>query len=87
MVDLEKTSDTNAASPTSLRGSVLGDSSILNHYSEEHTDIGLELYQKSLQYDPEQLARDSIKVRMKLDYVVLPMICMTYMISFLDKQT
>jgi hypothetical protein len=87
MAHLEKSAGTNAGSPTSLRGSVLGHSSILDAHTEEHTDIGLELYQKSLQYDPDQLARDAIKVRRKLDYIVLPMICMTYMISFLDKQT
>lgn len=87
MTDLEKTLDTKATRPTSLNGSKLGHSSILNSHTEDHTDIGLELYQKSLQFDPDQLARDAIKVRRKRDYIVLPMMCMTYMISFLDKQT
>ncbi|RDW79858.1 major facilitator superfamily protein-3 [Coleophoma cylindrospora] len=52
-----------------------------------HTDKGLDLFQQSLQYDTEQLARDSVKVRRKLDFIVLPMMMTTYMLSFLDKQT
>jgi hypothetical protein len=53
MFDLEKTLDAKAASPTSLRGSELGHSSILNTHTEDHTNIGLELCLKSFQYDPE----------------------------------
>lgn len=50
-------------------------------------DIGFDLFQQSHQYDPAQLERDAIKVRRKLDFIVLPMMMMTYMLSFLDKQT
>ncbi|EEP78541.1 predicted protein [Uncinocarpus reesii 1704] len=52
-----------------------------------HTDIGFELYQQSLQYDQEELAKSVDKVRWKLDLMVLPMMMTTYMLSFLDKQT
>ncbi|KKY24387.1 putative mfs allantoate [Phaeomoniella chlamydospora] len=38
-----------------------------------HTDIGLGLFEQSRQYDPAQLEQDAIKVRRKLDFIVLPM--------------
>lgn len=50
-------------------------------------DLGKEYFEKSLQYDEAQLERDAIKVRRKLDFIVLPMMMTTYMLSFLDKQT
>ncbi|OJJ50264.1 hypothetical protein ASPZODRAFT_149629 [Penicilliopsis zonata CBS 506.65] len=52
-----------------------------------HGDIAQELFEKSLQYDPAELQRDAVKVRRKLDFIVLPMMMTTYMLSFLDKQT
>ncbi|EER24843.1 Major Facilitator Superfamily protein [Coccidioides posadasii C735 delta SOWgp] len=55
--------------------------------STVHKDIGLGLFQQSLQYDQEQLARDVGRVRWKLDLLVLPMMMTTYMLSFLDKMT
>ncbi|KAL1897878.1 hypothetical protein Sste5346_003730 [Sporothrix stenoceras] len=50
-------------------------------------ELGKEYFQQSQQYDEEQLKRDSVKVRRKLDFIVLPMMMTTYMLSFLDKQT
>ncbi|KAH6712288.1 MFS transporter [Leptodontidium sp. MPI-SDFR-AT-0119] len=50
-------------------------------------DIGYDLFQQSQQYDTTQLEIDSVKVRRKLDFIVLPMMMTTYMLSFLDKQT
>lgn len=38
-------------------------------------ELGKEYFQKSLQYDEYQLQRDSVKVRRKLDFMVLPMVC------------
>ncbi|KAF8860424.1 MFS allantoate transporter [Acephala macrosclerotiorum] len=55
--------------------------------AEKHADIAYDLFEQSHQYDPAQLEKDSIKVRRKLDFIVLPMMMMTYMLSFLDKQT
>ncbi|KAI1495497.1 MFS transporter [Biscogniauxia marginata] len=49
--------------------------------------LGKEMLQQSLQYDQAQLEADAIKVRRKLDFIVLPMMMTTYMLSFLDKQT
>lgn len=37
-------------------------------------DVGREYFEQSLQYDPAQLARDAVKVRRKLDFMVLPMV-------------
>lgn len=37
-------------------------------------EIGKEYYQQSLQYDQAQLERDSVKVRRKLDFYVLPIV-------------
>ena len=37
-------------------------------------ELGKQYYQQSLQYDEEQLKRDAIKVRRKLDFLVLPLV-------------
>lgn len=37
-------------------------------------ELGKEYFQQSQQYDEEQLKRDSVKVRRKLDFIVLPMV-------------
>ena len=37
-------------------------------------ELGREYFQRSLQYDEEQLKRDSVKVRRKLDFIVLPIV-------------
>ncbi|CAI6093136.1 unnamed protein product [Clonostachys chloroleuca] len=50
-------------------------------------ELGKAYFQQSLQYEEHQLERDSVKVRRKLDFYVLPLMMMTYMLSFLDKQT
>lgn len=50
-------------------------------------ELGKVYYQQSLQYDEQQLERDSAKICRKLDLCVLPIMMMTYMLSFLDKQT
>ena len=84
MSDVEKHPE--VTSPVSQNGSAQLEETTLEQ-SVEHTDLGRALYEKSLQYDEAQLQRDSIKVRRKLDWMVLPMMCTTYLISFLDKQT
>ncbi|RDW59325.1 putative Mfs allantoate transporter [Aspergillus mulundensis] len=50
-------------------------------------EVGKDYFQRSLQYDEAQLERDAVKVRRKLDFYVLPLMMITYMLSFLDKQT
>lgn len=37
-------------------------------------DIGYDLFEKSRQYDTVQLEIDAVKVRRKLDFIVLPMV-------------
>ncbi|KAI1380383.1 MFS general substrate transporter [Hypoxylon crocopeplum] len=57
------------------------------HRRNDLNELGKEMLQQSLQYDQAQLEADAIKVRWKLDLLVLPMMMTTYMLSFLDKQT
>lgn len=54
---------------------------LLSFLSERKNDpnvLGKELLKKALEYDPEQLERDAIKVRRKLDVIVIPMVCPPY---------
>lgn len=45
-------------------------------FNEKHADIGLGLFQQSHQYDTAQLELDAVKVRRKLDFILLPMVCL-----------
>lgn len=72
MADIEKTVGVDAPEITAHAGEtqeipakVLGG---------DHTDIGLDLFQQSHQYDVAQLEIDAVKVRRKLDFIVLPMV-------------
>lgn len=79
MADIEK-APVQAAEPEVELGttSTLSKSQrLLSFLSEEKNDpniLGKELLRKALEYDPEQLERDSIKVRRKLDFIVIPMV-------------
>ncbi|KAF2823129.1 allantoin permease [Ophiobolus disseminans] len=48
-------------------------------------DIGADLYLEVRQYSREELDAERKVVLRKIDWVIMPMICMTYMIQFLDK--
>lgn len=50
-------------------------------------DVAAGLFEQAMQYGPERLANDAIKVRWKLDLIALPMMMFTNMLAFLDKQT
>lgn len=50
-------------------------------------ELGRQLFEESQLYSEAQLQRDAIRVRRKIDFLILPMMMGTYMISFLDKQT
>lgn len=45
-------------------------------------ELGKEYFQQALQYDEEQLKRDAVKVRRKLDFIVLPMVSVFSFFSF-----
>jgi len=47
-------------------------------------DIGYDLFQQSHQYDLAQLERDGVRVRRKLDFIVLPMV---RMVSYIPDAT
>src|ERR1700761_7504965 len=79
--------DNDGIQLSAQRSSSLGVFDSIHKTNGAHTDVGLELFQRSLQYDQEQLAADVGRVRRKLDFLVLPMMMGTYMLSFLDKQT
>lgn len=59
----------------------------LKGQAQDPDAIGRHLFEQSTAYTPAQLERDAARVRRKLDFILLPMMCGTYMISFLDKQT
>ncbi|KAF2853809.1 allantoin permease [Plenodomus tracheiphilus IPT5] len=48
-------------------------------------DIGADLYLEVRQYSREELDAERKIVLSKIDWVIMPMICMTYTIQFLDK--
>ncbi|KAJ0279585.1 hypothetical protein CBS470a_009197 [Colletotrichum nupharicola] len=52
-----------------------------------HTDIGYDYYLESQAMDPAR--RDAIakQVLRKIDFILLPSMCLIYLMSFLDKQT
>ncbi|KAF2742129.1 allantoin permease [Sporormia fimetaria CBS 119925] len=48
-------------------------------------DIGADLYLEVKQYSREELEAERKAVLRKIDWVIMPMICITYTIQFLDK--
>lgn len=77
MADVEKaqaqiTEPPAEAAPSARR------TSVLDHFRARTNDpnvLGKELLQKALEFDEAQLERDAIKVRRKLDFIVVPMVC------------
>ncbi|KAA8651611.1 putative MFS allantoate transporter [Aspergillus tanneri] len=53
--------------------------------SGEIRDIGANLYAEADQLSPEELEREGIEVRKLLDWRILPMLYVTYVIQYLDK--
>jgi hypothetical protein len=73
----------NTPTGASQVDSELGSSSVLRnqnaiqrlmHRKNDLNELGKEMLQQSLQYDQAQLEVDAIKVRRKLDFLVLPMV-------------
>ncbi|KAL1896138.1 hypothetical protein Sste5346_004880 [Sporothrix stenoceras] len=52
-----------------------------------YDDVGRALYEQAQTYDVAQLEQDAHKVKRKLDFIVLPMMMITYALGFLDKST
>ncbi|KAK5109880.1 hypothetical protein LTR62_006487 [Meristemomyces frigidus] len=48
-------------------------------------DVAADLYLEINQYSPEELAAERKIVRRKLDRIIMPIICITYCLQFLDK--
>ncbi|KAH0841554.1 putative transporter [Fonsecaea pedrosoi] len=77
---IEPTADTHSKPSRTLLSRLKGS-------ANDPDALGKELLQKALEFDEAQLERDALKVRRKLDWMVIPMMMTTYMLSFLDKQT
>ncbi|KAF4431487.1 Major facilitator superfamily [Fusarium acutatum] len=54
---------------------------------ETHSDVGLEYYRQSQLMDPARREEVAKKVLRKIDFILLPSMCLIYLLSFLDKQT
>lgn len=47
---------------------------MLKGRTNDLNELGKDMLQKSLEYDEAQLEQDAVKVRRKLDFMVLPMV-------------
>ncbi len=77
MADIEK-SQANITEPPVEAARSTRKASILDSFRARTNDpnvLGKELLQKALEFDEAQLERDAIKVRRKLDFMVVPMVC------------
>lgn len=72
MTDIEKVADAEIAA-AGQAGSIKGENHSLK-VAGDLKDIAGDLFQQSMQYDPEQLKADAKKVKKKLDFIVLPMV-------------
>jgi hypothetical protein len=72
MADIEKIANADIT-PAGQVGSIKDESLPLKVVGDLK-DIAADLFQQSLQYDPEQLKADAKKVKKKLDFIVLPMV-------------
>ncbi|KAK5170521.1 uncharacterized protein LTR77_005109 [Saxophila tyrrhenica] len=63
------------------------DSGFSKPVDEAHTDLGLEYYHKAMLIDPQVRETIALRVRKRIDYTILPAMCLIYLLSFLDKQT
>ncbi len=78
MADLEK-SQAHITEPPVEAAPSTRKASILDSFRARTNDpnvLGKELLQKALEFDEAQLERDAIKVRRKLDFIVVPMVCL-----------
>lgn len=77
MADIEEKSGPKTGIPDKM--SIEGEVAEVQTHEETNLksvaekDIGFDLFPKSLQYDTAQLEIDAVKVRRKLDFIVLPM--------------
>jgi hypothetical protein len=79
MSDMEKTPvQAGPAEPTDEAGTTVPRQNKLMEFLTLQTNdpniLGKELLQKALEIDEEQLERDGVKVRRKLDWIVIPMV-------------
>lgn len=80
MSDIEKTPAQVSEPPAAAEpGSSTKISKVMGYIKGTTTNdlnvLGRDILRKALEHDEAQLERDSIKVRRKLDFIVLPMVC------------
>ncbi|KAL0258206.1 hypothetical protein SLS55_007379 [Diplodia seriata] len=83
MAELEK----KIANPVSVPESDVAEGSLEAAVVDQRMqdDIGAQLYLEVQQYSKEELEAERKKVLRKIDKVILPIICITYTLQFLDK--
>ncbi|PVH94505.1 MFS general substrate transporter [Periconia macrospinosa] len=77
MAEKEKMDEVTPASPSVHEGNLEAE--------KQMRDIGADLYLEVQQYSREELDAERKIVLRKIDRVIMPMICFTYCIQFLDK--
>ncbi|ERS99605.1 Major Facilitator Superfamily protein [Sporothrix schenckii 1099-18] len=56
-------------------------------HNGQHHDVAYDMFEESLRMDPAERDVLAKRVLLKLDLIVLPMMCIVYFFSFLDKST
>lgn len=79
MSDVEKNQHEVVAPEVEIRRQDSKFITLLKGNRNDPNILGKELYEKALQYDEAQLERDAIKVRWKLDLMILPLVSLTRM--------
>ncbi|EKG15082.1 Major facilitator superfamily [Macrophomina phaseolina MS6] len=82
MADIEKKTPDHVSTPESDVAEGTLEAAVTSKHIQ---DIGAELYQEVQQYSKEELEAERKKVLRKIDRVILPIICVTYTLQFLDK--
>ncbi|KAF9880446.1 hypothetical protein CkaCkLH20_02400 [Colletotrichum karsti] len=77
----------NSMKPEPAQGEADAQSIAKGTVETGHTDIGYEYYLQSQGMDPAQREAIAKKVLRKIDFILLPAMCLVYLLSFLDKQT
>lgn len=84
MADVEKKADTTVTSPPSPDigpGTMKKRNKFLNAvkgHARDPNEYGKQLFEQALEYDEAQLERDALKVKRKIDFMILPLMCGTY---------
>ncbi|KAJ9645776.1 hypothetical protein H2201_003642 [Coniosporium apollinis] len=79
------TKESATSSPSPNHGTLESDPLANPAVEKQMRDIGADLYLEVQQYSAAELSSERAVVKRKLDLIIMPIICMTYTIQFLDK--